>query len=50
MIIDECHNLINRGTQNNQLARPLAERPDALILASATPQTGLPQMLSTRAA
>lgn len=39
VIIDECHNLINRGTQNNQLARPLAERPDALILASATPQT-----------
>lgn len=42
VVIDECHNLINRGTQNNQLARVLAEHSDALILASATPHNGSP--------
>ncbi|MEP9394534.1 DEAD/DEAH box helicase [Gordonia sp. VNK1] len=40
VVIDECHNLINRGTQNNELARLLAAQSDALILASATPHNG----------
>ncbi|WP_254431583.1 DEAD/DEAH box helicase [Gordonia rubripertincta] len=40
VVIDECHNLINRGTQNNALARLLAAQTDALILASATPHNG----------
>ncbi|MGC5258216.1 DEAD/DEAH box helicase [Gordonia sp. DT218] len=40
VVIDECHNLINRGTQNNELARLLAAQTDALILASATPHNG----------
>lgn len=43
VVIDECHNLINRGTQNNRLARVLADRTDALILASATPHNGKPE-------
>ena len=40
VVIDECHNLINRGTQNNELARLLAAQSDAFILASATPHNG----------
>lgn len=40
VVIDECHNLINKGTQNNELARLLARQTDALILASATPHNG----------
>ncbi|MDT3444488.1 DEAD/DEAH box helicase [Pseudofrankia sp. BMG5.37] len=40
VVIDESHNLINRGTQNNDLARLLAGRTDALVLASATPHNG----------
>jgi superfamily II DNA or RNA helicase len=43
VVIDECHNLVNRGTQNNALARLLAEQTDALILASATPHNGKPE-------
>ncbi|MGU3292511.1 helicase-related protein [Williamsia sp. M5A3_1d] len=43
VVIDECHNLINRGTQNNALAKLLAEQTDALILASATPHNGKPE-------
>ncbi|GAB3558417.1 helicase-related protein [Actinopolyspora lacussalsi] len=43
VVIDECHNLINRGTQNNELARLLARQTDALILASATPHNGKPE-------
>lgn len=43
VVIDECHNLINRGTQNNALARLLAQQADALILASATPHNGKPE-------
>ena len=34
VVIDESHNLINAATQNNRLARILAPRTDALILAS----------------
>ncbi|MET9994207.1 DEAD/DEAH box helicase [Streptomyces mutabilis] len=40
VVIDESHNLVNRGTKNNDLARLLARRTDALILASATPHNG----------
>lgn len=40
VVIDESHNLTNRATQNNQLARVLAPNTDALILASATPHNG----------
>ncbi|WP_163508971.1 DEAD/DEAH box helicase [Fodinicola acaciae] len=40
VVIDESHNLVNRGTRNNALARLLARRTDALILASATPHNG----------
>ncbi|HEU0088770.1 MAG TPA: DEAD/DEAH box helicase [Pseudonocardiaceae bacterium] len=43
VVIDECHNLINRGTQNNALARVLARQTEALILASATPHNGKPE-------
>lgn len=43
VVLDECHNLINRGTQNNALARLLAKQADALILASATPHNGKPE-------
>lgn len=43
VVIDECHNLINRGTQNNALAHVLSDHCDALILASATPHNGSPE-------
>lgn len=43
VVIDECHNLINRGTQNNALARVLARQTEALILSSATPHNGKPE-------
>lgn len=43
VVIDECHNLINRGTLNNELAKLLAAQTDALILASATPHNGKPE-------
>jgi ERCC4-related helicase len=42
VVIDECHNLVNRGTLNNQLARTLAPRTEALLLTSATPHNGDP--------
>lgn len=40
VVIDESHNVTNRSTQNNQLARALAPNTDSLILASATPHNG----------
>lgn len=40
VVIDESHNVTNDSTQNNRLARLLATRTDALILASATPHNG----------
>lgn len=43
VVIDECHNLIKRSTQNNELAQVLARQTDALILSSATPHNGEPE-------
>ena len=40
VVIDESHNLIARGSDRNELARVLAPRTDALVLASATPHNG----------
>lgn len=40
VVIDESHNVTNQSTQNNQLARTLSPKTDALILASATPHNG----------
>ncbi|WP_371100022.1 SNF2-related protein [Streptomyces sp. PU_AKi4] len=40
VVIDESHNLVNRNTKNNSLARLLARRSDAFVLASATPHNG----------
>lgn len=40
VVIDESHNVTNDSTQNNRLARLLARKTDALILASATPHNG----------
>ena len=40
MVIDESHNVTNAATQNNRLARLLAPRTEALILAQATPHNG----------
>ncbi|MFJ4680289.1 SNF2-related protein [Kitasatospora sp. NPDC088783] len=40
VVIDESHRLVNRGTDTNTLARLLARRTDALVLASATPHNG----------
>lgn len=43
VVIDESHNITNRGTLNNRLADVLARQTDALILASATPHNGDPR-------
>ncbi|MCK9900547.1 DEAD/DEAH box helicase [Frankia sp. Cpl3] len=40
VVIDESHNLIGEKSLRNRLARLLAEKTDALILASATPHNG----------
>ncbi|MGV8965354.1 MAG: helicase-related protein [Cellulomonas sp.] len=40
VVIDESHNVTNSSSQNNRLAKLLASRTDALILASATPHNG----------
>ncbi len=40
VVIDESHNVTNTSSQNNRLANLLAQRTDALILASATPHNG----------
>ena len=40
VVIDESHNLIGERTLRNRLARLLARRTDALLLASATPHNG----------
>jgi hypothetical protein len=43
VVIDEGHNLVNKGTLNNQLAHVLAPRTEALLLTSATPHNGDPE-------
>lgn len=43
VVIDEIHNATGAGTQNNQLARTLAPKTEALLLASATPHNGDPE-------
>jgi SNF2 family DNA or RNA helicase len=40
VVIDESHNLIGGTSLRNRLARLLASRSDALLLASATPHNG----------
>ncbi|AGT93587.1 helicase [Rhodococcus erythropolis] len=40
VVIDESHNLTNTNSLNNELARVLAPKTEALILASATPHNG----------
>jgi ERCC4-related helicase len=40
VVIDESHNLIGETSLRNKLARRLAPRTDALLLASATPHNG----------
>ena len=41
--IDECHSLINRKSQNSELARVLATNSDGFVLTSATPHNGKPE-------
>jgi ERCC4-related helicase len=43
VVVDESHNVTNTASQNNRLVRLLAERTDALLLASATPHNGKPE-------
>lgn len=43
VVFDECHNLVNKGALNNELARVVAPNTRALILTSATPHNGDPK-------
>lgn len=42
VVIDESHNVTNAAAQRSELARLVASKTDALILASATPHNGKP--------
>lgn len=43
VVIDECHNVMNRSAARNHLVRVLAPRTYALLMLSATPHNGDPE-------